>query len=254
MLLRRVIEHVKDQNWFAVGIDFAIVVIGVFVGIQVSNWNESMSMKARETELLVELESEIERAVILTEQKAEAISDVVAAGRRSLEFLQGEQACTSECWPILLDLYHASQWQLIDVNRSTYDEMRRQGLPRSRAVIDAVEGYLSQNRTLSVTNLLPDYRIRVRQLIPVEAQGYYWKNCYTLADGAETYVLDCPPGISDALATTTVETIRATPEIKLYLTEWVGIQWSTPADLRVQIDAAESALQEIRKELDTRSR
>ncbi len=41
MLLRRVIQHVKDQNWFAVGIDFAIVVIGVFVGIQVSNWNEA---------------------------------------------------------------------------------------------------------------------------------------------------------------------------------------------------------------------
>ncbi len=40
MLLRRITEHVKNQNWFAVGIDFTIVVIGVFVGIQVSNWNE----------------------------------------------------------------------------------------------------------------------------------------------------------------------------------------------------------------------
>lgn len=41
MLLRSITEHVKNQNWFAVGIDFAIVVIGVFVGIQVSNWNEA---------------------------------------------------------------------------------------------------------------------------------------------------------------------------------------------------------------------
>ena len=40
MLLRRVTEHVRQQNWFAVGIDFAIVVIGVYIGIQVSNWNE----------------------------------------------------------------------------------------------------------------------------------------------------------------------------------------------------------------------
>ncbi len=39
MLLRRVIEHVREQNWTAVGIDFVIVVAGVFVGIQVSNWN-----------------------------------------------------------------------------------------------------------------------------------------------------------------------------------------------------------------------
>lgn len=38
MILRRVIEHVKDQNWFAVGIDFVIVVAGVFVGLQVQDW------------------------------------------------------------------------------------------------------------------------------------------------------------------------------------------------------------------------
>ena len=40
MLLRRITEHVRAQNWFAVGIDFVIVVVGVFIGIQVSNWND----------------------------------------------------------------------------------------------------------------------------------------------------------------------------------------------------------------------
>lgn len=40
MLLRRVIAHFRKQEWTAIGIDFAIVVIGVFVGIQVANWNE----------------------------------------------------------------------------------------------------------------------------------------------------------------------------------------------------------------------
>jgi hypothetical protein len=39
MILRRITEHVKAQNWFAVGIDFLIVVVGVFIGIQVANWN-----------------------------------------------------------------------------------------------------------------------------------------------------------------------------------------------------------------------
>ncbi|MEO1250924.1 MAG: hypothetical protein AAFW81_01100 [Pseudomonadota bacterium] len=41
MLLRRMIEHVKTQNWTAVGLDFVIVVVGVFIGIQVSNWNDA---------------------------------------------------------------------------------------------------------------------------------------------------------------------------------------------------------------------
>ena len=41
MLLRRVIEHVKTQNWTAVALDFVIVVVGVFIGIQVANWNDA---------------------------------------------------------------------------------------------------------------------------------------------------------------------------------------------------------------------
>jgi hypothetical protein len=41
MFQRRITTHLLEQNWFAVGIDFLIVVIGVFVGIQVSNWNDA---------------------------------------------------------------------------------------------------------------------------------------------------------------------------------------------------------------------
>lgn len=42
MLLRRMTEHVKEQNWFAVAIDVLIVVMGG-IGIQVANWTPSMS-------------------------------------------------------------------------------------------------------------------------------------------------------------------------------------------------------------------
>ena len=43
MILRRVIEHVRAQNWTAVALDFVIVVVGVFIGIQVANWNDVQS-------------------------------------------------------------------------------------------------------------------------------------------------------------------------------------------------------------------
>ena len=35
MILRRVIQHVKKQEWTAIWIDLMIVVVGVFIGIQV---------------------------------------------------------------------------------------------------------------------------------------------------------------------------------------------------------------------------
>jgi len=48
VILRRVIEHVKFQNWTAVALDFVIVVVGVFIGIQVSNWNDVRGERAME--------------------------------------------------------------------------------------------------------------------------------------------------------------------------------------------------------------
>jgi hypothetical protein len=47
MLLRRVIQHVCQQEWTAIGIDFVIVVMGVFIGLQVSNWNTVKQQQER---------------------------------------------------------------------------------------------------------------------------------------------------------------------------------------------------------------
>jgi hypothetical protein len=60
MLLRRISLHVKDQNWFAVCIDFVIVVIGVYIGIQVANWNDGRVAAANEAKLIVRLTEEMQ--------------------------------------------------------------------------------------------------------------------------------------------------------------------------------------------------
>ena len=59
MLLRRVIEHVRSQNWTAVVIDFVIVVVGVFIGIQVSNWNAARVDREIEAQYLARLHQEL---------------------------------------------------------------------------------------------------------------------------------------------------------------------------------------------------
>lgn len=40
MILRRFMKHVSDQNWFAVGLDVLVVITGIFLGMQVTDWNE----------------------------------------------------------------------------------------------------------------------------------------------------------------------------------------------------------------------
>ncbi|MEN7344229.1 MAG: hypothetical protein AAAFM81_14860 [Pseudomonadota bacterium] len=60
MLFRRVRKHVKAHDWFAVGVDFVIVVIGVFIGIQVANWNDARQTRQREAHYLERLDVEFD--------------------------------------------------------------------------------------------------------------------------------------------------------------------------------------------------
>lgn len=55
MLLSRVIEHVKAQQWTAVAIDFVIVVAGILIAFQVTEWNGTRRERVRERDYLVRI-------------------------------------------------------------------------------------------------------------------------------------------------------------------------------------------------------
>jgi hypothetical protein len=58
MILRRISENIKSQNWFAVAVEFIIVVVGVFMGLQVQDWNEARKERIEEHALLIRLHEE----------------------------------------------------------------------------------------------------------------------------------------------------------------------------------------------------
>lgn len=65
MIFRRLKAHVEKENWFAVFIDFAIVVVGVFIGLQVANWNETRILKSEEAAFLMRLQEDTVNAEAL---------------------------------------------------------------------------------------------------------------------------------------------------------------------------------------------
>ncbi|MEQ9506153.1 MAG: hypothetical protein RLO80_07755 [Hyphomonas sp.] len=85
MILRRLTEHVKDQNWFAVALDFLIVVLGVFVGLQVNNWNEARAAKARRDQITAALITDLRDAAGAQQQFATSIEDGVTAWTAAFE-------------------------------------------------------------------------------------------------------------------------------------------------------------------------
>jgi hypothetical protein len=40
-ILSRFANNLLEQNWTAISIEFVLLVLGVFLGIQVANWNEA---------------------------------------------------------------------------------------------------------------------------------------------------------------------------------------------------------------------
>ena len=60
MILRRLAEHLREQNWTAITIEFVLLVVGVFLGIQVANWNDERGDHAAYESALDRLEAEID--------------------------------------------------------------------------------------------------------------------------------------------------------------------------------------------------
>ena len=58
MLLRSISAHVRSQNWLAVALDFVIVVVGIFVGLQADAWNEDRKERIRERAAIEQLLSD----------------------------------------------------------------------------------------------------------------------------------------------------------------------------------------------------
>ena len=83
MIIRRVIARLRDQEWTAVVIDFVIVVLGVFLGIQASNLNSARSERALEKEYLerivTDLGSVIEAADFQKQFEHNKSQQVIAA-------------------------------------------------------------------------------------------------------------------------------------------------------------------------------
>ncbi len=63
MILRRVIAHFRKQEWTAIAIDFLIVVVGVFVGLQVNNWNEARVERRAEIGYLAAMDEGVEFSI-----------------------------------------------------------------------------------------------------------------------------------------------------------------------------------------------
>ncbi|MEO6384217.1 MAG: DUF6090 family protein [Thermomonas sp.] len=121
MILRRVIEHVRKQEWTAIWIDLVIVVVGVFIGIQVSNWNAERETRQKAAIFTERLKIDLREEAWSYQYLIEYCRDVLANAEIAVDALSGKTAASNEA--LLVSAYRATQYKQRSRRRSTYDEL-----------------------------------------------------------------------------------------------------------------------------------
>jgi hypothetical protein len=191
----------------------------------VANWNDAKAFEHREDLLLIELRSEVTQNMKDAKYKSEAFIIVAESARRVLALTEKKgAACKHECWSVIVDLMHASQWQQIFYSWTTYDELRQDGLPTERLIIELVNQYKSiSHNVAAILREEPRYRSMVRGLIPIKIQDAYWQHCFLNNGKAEIYLYPCPEPARLTINTEFLDKLINNAELMASLREWASI-------------------------------
>jgi len=224
MILRRLTTAFRKQDWFTVAVETLIVVFGVFIGLQVNNWNEARAVRAQEHSKLLLLSDEIARNDETLAYQSDYTGIVVASGRRALDYLEGGEECVEGCADLLIDFFHASQLWGTAYQTETFLEVDRAGFPTDDTVRLSVSQFYEFLAGQDPINLTPPpYREHVREYFSPDASEALWAGCY----GVENQVLeilprDCLPILETIDTRPMLAAIRADERLARELRYWIG--------------------------------
>jgi len=198
MIHRRIADAFRRQDWFTVLVETLIVVLGVFFGLQVSNWNQDREdlrisltyLDRLETDLRIELTQYGHVQEYFGKTRAHAIAALDAYARPAdelgLEFL--------------IDLYQASQQRNFTARRGTYDELLATGridLISNQSMRSMLNNYYESGGARARTierNTFVEYRRTIRMHMDDSIQRKIREKCddiYTITEN-NTYYLHLP--------------------------------------------------------------
>ena len=201
MILRRLMDAIREQNWFAVCIEFIIVILGVVVGFQVTAWNAQRADRVYERDLLNRLHVEIENiesSRTVYGQRAFAVRDMLHEARPALFGADPEAELAPLACQILALSYLISP---APDSLPSLDELVATGRMQSvqnPALRVAASDYLQMRETVrrevpsviaSVTNLPERYPELIETILipdphPTEADQDEWDSIFVCDDDA----------------------------------------------------------------------
>jgi hypothetical protein len=256
MLLRRVLDHVRGQEWTAVALDFVIVVVGVFIGIQAANWNEARADAALARDYLERIQRDLSADIARYENRIRFWSTVSNYGRKGLAYAETGQRGEATQWNLLLAYFQASQVAEFWTRSTTYDELKSAGELRligNLQVRDGLAHYYTDAGNPALTER-PAYREHVRGVIPIDVQLHIWTKCYASDASGEQVLRKCGSPITETRAAEVVDAIRKDRALMSELRYWMSTMQVASQIGRDRTEFARQMLASVQAELGNEGR
>lgn len=251
MILRRVIGHFRKQEWTAIAIDFLIVVLGVFIGIQVSNWNGAQADKRLGRVYADRLTADLEKDLSARRALVAYYGAVLDSVERTNALLADPASTATD---LLVSAYRASEINYAPQTRATWDEMVSSGdtalLPPAAIESGIAAYYAGDTARIALDDVQnADYRRRVRAIIPLEIQQAMRAGCSDLRNDAQEiigFMPDCALDIDAGLVTATAAALRDDPALLADLRYQYSAVFSAQANISGDVIFLERALAALR--------
>jgi len=218
MILSRVMHHVKNQQWTAVFLDFVIVVVGVFIGIQVSNWNAARENAQLGREYVRRLSLDLKVDLVGVRQQAAYYDEVLRAIRQADKLLQDPDADPKT---LVTTAYRATEVMYDPPTQATWRQIVSSGhlglLPEG-AVEGGLANYYGFNTAGDIYEQLSRsaYRRTVRQIIPLTIQQAIRAGCSDRRNqigDVVGFVKTCTLDADPALVKSAAQALKGDPEV-----------------------------------------
>jgi hypothetical protein len=226
MAVRRFRDHIAQHNWFAVGIDVLVVVLGVFLGLQANNWNENRLDRQRGDEYRERLIDDLDANEQDFRQRAAYYRQVHDLGYAALQDVR--RSNSRDPVAFLLEAFKASYILPRSTRRATYQEIVSAGAMGSLGDESTRQKIMIYYSALDMTDVLtatlPPYRDWLRSIMPYEVQRSILVDCPELnrkdSQGRPDVFLNasCRPKLDPKTAASAAFRVRSAPGIELELT------------------------------------
>ena len=170
MILQRMSAAIRRRDWAAVAIEFAVVVLGIFVALQADNWNQARKDRQLEHEYIARLVDDTS-ANLATLREHERIFEEKARFIMELPDLALEAAVRDDPMAFMHQLDDSSYLMIPDLRSETWEEMEssgRQALLRDAGLRSAISSNLNEYRSYRpvLEQTFGDYRRILFETLP----------------------------------------------------------------------------------------